>query len=157
MPADLDKDLVLRFFFAIARFEYALKRTGFLEPDKNWASPDWAGFGSSVGEQFMVSKQTGLSDAVAYLEKNPPRTQVVTNGKLDWRDNRRGKSDSSTVWLLRLVKTVRNNLFHGGKFPGTPVSDFARNPKLLRYGLIVLEEVLRLSPKVAAHFYDEID
>jgi hypothetical protein len=35
---------------------------------------------------------------------------------------------------------MRDNLFHGGKYPGSPTIDPDRDPTLLRHGLTVLGE-----------------
>lgn len=48
----------------------------------------------------------------------------------------RGISDEQ--YVIELLKTVRNNLFHGGKYPDGPVEEIARNREILRASLVVL-------------------
>jgi hypothetical protein len=59
-------------------------------------------------------------------------------------------------WILRLVRTVRNNLFHGGKYPypDEPINQPARDRKVLSASLTVMEECLRLSPLLEAKFFE---
>jgi hypothetical protein len=56
------------------------------------------------------------------------------------------------VWLLNLVKGIRHNLFHGGKF----LYDPARDDRLLRCSIILLAACLELHPTVR-QFYERLD
>lgn len=73
-------------------------------------------------------------------------------GELDWVDTRQGTGESNERYVLRLVTTIRNNLFHGGKYPKAPVSEVARNKKLLDAGIVVMNHCLELSDPVRAIF-----
>jgi hypothetical protein len=53
---------------------------------------------------------------------------------------------------LLLVRRVRNNLFHGGKFSDEVHSGRARNELLLRHSLAILHRCLDLSPSVATDY-----
>jgi len=53
---------------------------------------------------------------------------------------------------LRMVRSIRNNLFHGGKYNIEVHEDTDRTEHLLRSSLVVLEECLELSPEVRLHF-----
>jgi hypothetical protein len=57
-------------------------------------------------------------------------------------------------WLTDMVCTVRNNLFHGGKFPFARIKDPARDPDLLKHSLTILEACLELNPKVKGKFME---
>ena len=83
-----------------------------------------------------------FEDAVAYLSAQPPKKQVILNGKLDWSEVKQGDGEGSSDYILRLVRTVRNNLFHGGKFPNPtgPMADTARDRALLENCLVILNE-----------------
>lgn len=50
---------------------------------------------------------------------------------------------------LLLLRTVRNNLFHGGKYPDGPVDEIPRNKAILGAALAVLEGCFELHPGVA--------
>jgi hypothetical protein len=114
-----DRELVLQFFGFFSRFEYSLKRTGFLKPGDK-AEPNWERYANSIRGHFGTVQDQVFRDAVAFLLKKPPRTQVVSGNDLDWIDTVQGDGEHYERYVLRLVSTVRNNLFHGGKFP-TPI------------------------------------
>jgi len=54
--------------------------------------------------------------------------------------------------LLGCIRIVRNNLFHGGKFPLAPVQEPARNPLLLHHALVIIYACLPLDAEVNAYF-----
>ena len=59
--------------------------------------------------------------------------------------------------LVVHVKTIRNNLFHGGKYPNTPKIPAERDAQLLKSGIVMLDELLRLSESMVPqvkHFFD---
>jgi hypothetical protein len=72
---------------------------------------------------------------------------------LQWQKNTRRNGEGETEYLLRLVRDVRNNLFHGGKYPEEPVSGQSlRNSKLLQACLTILEKYLSLNADVKCFF-----
>jgi hypothetical protein len=75
------------------------------------------------------------------------------DGQLGWKKVKRRAGDSEERYLLRLIKTVRNNLFHGGTFanPGGPVEDPARNRPLLNACITILKACLYVSPELKEH------
>jgi hypothetical protein len=80
---------------------------------------------------------------------------VLKDGKLAWADcGCGGKGDLSC--LLVLVRRVRNNLFHGGKFPLQPIPEISRDESLLQSSLTVLGAALQLNPRVSQFFSEEI-
>jgi hypothetical protein len=52
------------------------------------------------------------------------------------------------------VRTVRNNLFHGGKSPSRPISEPARDQRLLESSLVVLHECLALNESLCGAFLE---
>lgn len=54
--------------------------------------------------------------------------------------------------MLRLVRVVRNNLFHGGKYQSGPFDEIARNENLLEAAITVLSHCLALSDPVREAF-----
>ena len=108
--------LAAEFFREFARFEYALKATGF-HKGEGLAKADWREFALSVEEHFKTPKSDELSVAVEFLEEEPPMKQVIKSGKLEWESSK-PSTDSRVDRLLIYVRRVRNNLFHGGKFNG---------------------------------------
>ena len=86
--------------------------------------------------------------------KKPPKTQIVSGNDLGWRETPIGQGEHHESYVLRLVRTVRNNLFHGGKYPYPlgPVEDVARNERLLRSAVVILRQCLKLSKTVRNNF-----
>jgi hypothetical protein len=148
-----DKDLIFRFFAVFSRFEYALKRRGFLKKQEQ-AEADWDSYANQLRGQFATVKAPVFKTAWGYLTSEPPKKQIVNWNSLGWKATVRGNSESIESYLLRLVRTVRNNLFHGGKYPYPvgPMSDAGRDRRLIESALVVLEECLRLSPNVRQAF-----
>lgn len=149
----VDRDLVLQFFGLFSRFEYSLKRSGFLKTGSK-AEPNWDKYANSIQGRFGQLQDAEFQKAVAFLLKEPPKTQVVSGNNLGWSNTLRGPGEHQERYVLRLVSTVRNNLFHGGKYPHPfgPMGDVARNRDLLEGGIIVLRQCLELSDDVRTTF-----
>ncbi|MEW5995407.1 MAG: hypothetical protein AB1744_13575 [Candidatus Zixiibacteriota bacterium] len=141
LPAHaLDRDLVLDFFWKFSVFECALKREGFLKTGRsNGAEPDWDRFGNEVRGQFGQVADPGFAEAVRKLKLLSPRRQVVRGGRLAWDPIAQRPGESEEAYVLRLLKTVRNNLFHGGKYPDGPIAEVARDRDILRTALTILD------------------
>jgi hypothetical protein len=82
--------------------------------------------------------------AVNYLLTNPPKKQVWKNNMLEFSDTSPDRNLSQAEQVLVLVRQVRNNLFHGGKFLPLPAGDNDRDQLLIRYSLTVLRECIPL-------------
>jgi hypothetical protein len=150
-PVDmLDRDLVLDFFWRFSVFECALKREGFLRAGRNCAAePDWKKFGECIRDRFKEVSVNGFHEAVHTMRAVSPRRQVVRNDKLDWEELRQNPDESEEGFILRLVKTTRNNLFHGGKYPDGPIAEVAHDKKILQAALKILEGCYELHPGIA--------
>jgi hypothetical protein len=108
--------LATKLFRKFAQFEYALKAAGYLRCGRdNAAEPDWTEFAKSIPAVFDAPDEPGLAEAVRFILAEPPKKQVVVNGRLEWSVAApEGKKQSDLVLIY--VRRVRNNLFHGGKF-----------------------------------------
>jgi len=155
MALAVDRERVLNFFAYFSRFEYSLKRSGFLKPG-NKAEPDWDEFANSIRGHFAKIQDATFLDAVTFLRAEPPKTQVVRGNDLDWAEAIRGKGEHDERYTLRLISIVRNNLFHGGKYPypNGSMPDAGRNRRLLEAALTVLSQCLELSSAVRSAFED---
>ena len=155
-----EKDLLLNFSLTFSCFEFALKSFGLYKPpgrndDPNTgyrAEPDWDNFARRLSGRFQMASSPQLAEACQYLLLNPPWREVVANGALMWDTAAESDALSDVEKLIRYIRRVRNNLFHGGKFSTFPVSDRRRNAELMEYSLIVLAECLRLSDAVRAEY-----
>jgi hypothetical protein len=77
------------------------------------------------------------------------------SGRLDWSDPLHPNGESNAAFILRCVCCVRNNLFHGGKFPTQPVPSPERDTQLLKSALDVLRGALTVHPEVNHYFKPE--
>ncbi len=145
--------MIFRYFAVFSRFEYALKRSGFLRTRNGAAQADWDCYANSLKGRFADAQNPYFRQAITFLKQRPPRKQVVNeSGSLGWADSIQDMSESDEKFLLRLARVIRNNLFHGGKFPTGPVDDDARNRDLIKAGIAVLTECLSLSPNIKEKF-----
>lgn len=150
-----DANVVFQFFAFFSRFEYSLKRSGFLKPGER-AEANWDTYANTLRGRFAIIDNPTFRDATDFLRREPPKTQVITCGELAWRETIQGAGEHHEQYILRLVRTVRNNLFHGGKYPVPlgQIIDVARNRLLLKAGVTILNECLVLSECVRSKFED---
>jgi hypothetical protein len=153
-----DRQLTWQFFVFFSRMEYALKRTRrYLKNTPN-AEPNWDRFGSDHDRRFSGLLSSPLVQAVRYFEANPPRKQIQVGGSMAWSEPRwRNATEGLLPWLLLGIRAVRNNLFHGGKFPLIPMPDPSRDRDLLVHALTVLNAALELDDEVRSTFFDGLD
>ena len=161
----IDRELLLNFFLTFSRFEYALKASNFFKrpntssnntlrpPD---AQPDWDRFAVSLRDAFHKDKNNQLLEACKYIIESPPWKQVIINDRVDWESPIRPEHETDIEFILRMVRCIRNNLFHGGKCNNKAFEQKERNKKLLECSLIVLNECLALSPSVKDTFDEAI-
>lgn len=136
----LDRELVFDLFWKFSVFECALKREGFLRSGRtDAAEPDWDRFGREMRGQFAQVSVAGFKEAVNELRRLSPQRQVVRDRRLGWDPVARQVSESDEAFTLRLLKTARNNLFHGGKYPDGPIDEIARNHMILRAAITTLD------------------
>jgi len=147
------------FFVFFSRFEYALKRDSrYLKPGNGDAQADWDRFAREQNSAFLQDASTTLQTAVDYYVAHPPRKQLRSNGQMGWSDPLDWNgTDLKFIWLLRAVRTVRNNLFHGGKFPQLPVEESSRDLDLITNGLVLLDGALELDHEVRDVFLDGLE
>lgn len=156
-----NRELLFEYFLTFSRFEYALKASGFFKPSRprrnhptlpHQAEPDWARFALLVRDKFQPERTYELKSACEYLLRSPPMKQVVINGAVAWETPLRPIQESEPQFLLRMVKCVRNNLFHGGKYSIEVHENTQRTEMLLRSSIVILEECLALAPEVKREF-----
>lgn len=136
----LDRELVFDFFWKFSLFECALKREGFLRVGRNdGAEADWDRFSREIRGKFGAIAIPGFKEAVHELWRLSPRRQVVRDGHLGWDPVERRLDESDEGYTLRLLRTSRNNLFHGGKYPDGPIHEVAHDRDILRTALTILD------------------
>lgn len=153
----IPKELTVEFMGTFARFEYALKRAGYVEGNEKSVAAAWDRFGhdmASVSPEMMKP----LLASCMYLQSHPPKKQVLENDQLIWKQ-RGASGGSATEEVLLSVRTVRNNVFHGGKVPEGPITDPLRDEQLIKDCLAVLHALLSfpiLPGKIADYFKPDI-
>lgn len=154
----ISPDLVFRFFAAFSRFEYALKRSGFIGTrPKIKIEECWEAFAKTkrVEKCFneVCSQDTRTADALTFLTKKPPKQQCLGPHGLTFEDVKDGQKGllQVTLWLRR----IRNNLFHGGKYP-MPLGPFdpVREEQLIESGLVLLEAFLKCDASLRHAFLE---
>lgn len=149
-----DRESVFEFFVVFSRFEYALKRSRFARGDATQIDPGWDQFANAINTSLLQNPLPQLAEAIDYLINEPPRKQVYAPDLPDWAAACNGTNSTVNAQrLLCLTRAVRNNLFHGGKYPTGPVYDTARDEQLLRHCLVLLNECLKLDQEVNDYFW----
>lgn len=135
------RDLAFDFFYWFSRFEFALKANGFLviSPTHDRATPNWDGFVSDHRSGYEPST------AAKALMEAKPQEEVVTAHGLDFADLTFSPGTADLDKVVRYAKTVRNNLFHGGKHGSAYWDDPPRMQLLLGTTIKVLADLAALA------------
>lgn len=153
-----NEKLVCEFLHVFSCFEYALKTTSFLTSrNKGDAFADWEKFSNSIDSENKLAevKSVEFNKGVKYFFENPPKKQIVDNGFLGWEEYKKPEHFNNFKELLKLVRRVRNNLFHGGKFRSGLEQGSERNSNLLKYGLVILKECIDLNKEIKEKFNEQ--
>lgn len=136
------KDAAFEYFYWHSRFESALKENNFLEShvpgDK--AKPGWKEF-----QEKHCSEYVATPEASRLVELQPKRQVVTTDGELDWVPAGVLHCKDDLCRVVTMLRTVRNNLFHGGKHGDTEMDSKKRNLELLTIGKLVLDQLAVMS------------
>lgn len=128
--------LSYKFFQEFARYEYCLKATG-IRPLKKNAEADWDEYAKQVKHVFDAPTPIEFREAIEYFLEHPPKKQIVRDGILAW-DETPLQEKNIAIKIFILIRRLRNNLFHGGKFNGEWFEP-ERSEALMRHALIILE------------------
>ena len=154
------KKLVCEFLHIFSRFEYALKKTNFLKKGvRGNAEANWDKFAKYLDTKTLLSavNSKNFQAGVIYFFDHPPKKQIINdNGILGWKDEVIPENQQNFEKLLTLVRRARNNLFHGGKFQSGEVAGSDRDKKLIKLGLVILEECLNLDTVIEQEFHKEV-
>jgi len=138
--------LVINYFAGFSRFEFALINSGIItnpaKHNQHHPTADWVAFADRIEPHFNFQRTQDLTHAVTYFEAQPPNRLSVVNGALQWVRNDDVDQKTRLGKLAVHIKTIRNNLFHGGKYPNAPAIPAERDANLLKSGIVMLEEFL---------------
>lgn len=123
------------------RFEHALKRGDFLAKRKR-AEADWRAFAESLGVAFF--EEVRQSQKAPTLIQEPPRRLMAD---LTWKPDVPASIENVVDLFQRGVCQVRNNLFHGEKYIGSPDAH-SRDEALVSESLWVLRLASEKTPKL---------
>ncbi len=149
----IDDELILKFLKVFSRAEYALKNVkDFRHATK--AEANWDKFANKIHEEFLERSDCFSDEAKEYLWNNPPKKQTIDNDELSFKDFEIDKGQRSTQQLLKMVKSVRNNLFHGGKHtPSTAeVNNTERNQRLIESSIVIIKACMDLDDRVKGYY-----
>lgn len=140
----------LRFLMLFSRFEYALKTLGYVRQSGEHVLIEWRRFARETNLDLPLDDP--LLVRTRPFVVMPPARQVVLNGHLEWLpEDAPASEEIDSAWLLEMTYRVRNNLFHGGKYPFDP----ARDVSLIGAGEAVLEIFTSVRNDLAQAFSQE--
>jgi len=140
MPADL----ACEFLAVFSRMEYALKATRYASDNEGRVTASWDRFANDIDEVFGQVTDEDFTIAVNYLLTQPPRKQVRQGDILIFEDQVIDEDQRRAQQTLLMVRTVRNNLFHGGKYLPDGEVEQGRNHELVQHSLTVLKQCIPL-------------
>ena len=91
-------------------------------------------------------------DAVKFLLDQPPRKQVLSGTRVEFRDCLPDENLPQVVQVLLMVRRVRNNLFHGGKYLPEGKTEAGRDERLVACSMQVLKYCLNMAPEVQVSY-----
>lgn len=147
-------ELVCRFFASFARFEYAMKASGYGRADRfGNAVADWQALKAALGNAIESGLCGRTKETVEILLAEPPQVQKFIDGQAIFRAEPLS-GDNLGAQAITAAKRVRNNLFHGGKH--TPHSSPDRDSKLIEAALAVLEACICVDPRLRMEFEEQL-
>jgi len=149
-----DRWLVFNFFVAYSRFEYSLKKAGYVQESGDGIEIQVEKFVSDISDDFNPERTDELEEAVDYLLARPSQAQTLKeDGSLGFGVHPSTGIGPYAHRVYHSLRIARNNLFHGGKFGDGTMEEPGRDEQLLRSCLKVLEEFLRLDDDLHEVFY----
>jgi len=142
-PNDRNAAAVTEFILWFSRLEYALKCV------PAYANGNKANLDKLKAAMRGQPVPSSLSDALHYLKADAPRNQTSATG---WIQIRVGDDDWG--FLLESLRTVRNNLFHGGKQHTGPLLEPARDEKLIGFCNLIMRELVLVLPGEVKTIFD---
>ena len=135
------KNSAFLFFYSFSRFEFALKENGLVTRGRRGsAQADW--------QTFVKKNETKYDpcEAAGQLMAEPPDVQQLEGHHAwKWAPLQFDDNQSQLSQAVLIVKTVRNNLFHGGKHSAAGWDEPERVHFLLSKSVEVLDSFVELA------------
>lgn len=150
-PFDSDSDyhkLASTFLLVFSRFEFALKAIGYADNQGTFLVVKWRKFADDNNCAFDPSQ----NDTADYLPliTSPPSRQTKVGDTLRWEgEPARNPPDADLRWLLEMVYRVRNNLFHGGKWP----REEPRDKDLIEASMWMIAKCIELDANLNSSYF----
>ena len=136
------------FLILYSRFEYALKKAGYLQPGVK-ALASLLEFANTISASFNRNESEALDEAVNYILNDPPRVLVQNHGVLSWSASL--VEDYLVNQLVEYIRRVRNNLMHGAKYYGD-IKVGSRNWQLIYSSMIIVDNWIGLDEALKSAF-----
>ena len=126
------------FLFWFSRFEYGLKKHGYLKSTDSGkkAEPNWDLFDRRNRAKYVPS-----AAAMALIKARPKQQVVAANASLAWQELQFAETEFDLQKVTLLLRLVRNNLFHGGKPGDSSWDDPLKLAALLGTSRLVVDEL----------------
>lgn len=139
----VDAATILRFFLLFSRCEHAMKLSGYAKM-RGHLILQWDRLAGDISNyDRQLCEDPKYRDAKEFLLHGLPMRQVLNDVGLQWAPEEVAAGDYPQLSLA--LRTVRNNLFHGGKY-FTPESMRARNQQLIQHSIVILEAWAKCQP-----------
>lgn len=146
-------ELACEFLAVFSRMEYALKATPpYARVAGNKVEAWWDRFANDLDAAFCAIPGEAFGTAVNYLLNHPPRKQVFLDSAVAFVDQKIDPNQTKAQQALLMVRTVRNNLFHGGKHYPDGEHEAGRNELLVSHSLTVLKHCVALNEEVGQRY-----
>ncbi|EJB8691729.1 hypothetical protein C1S99_25215 [Vibrio parahaemolyticus] len=153
------KDDIFNFFVVFSRFEFALKESGYLK-DKKVAEPSWDKFVTKYKTEFSVNED--IQESYIYLTSEETRPNKQKTNKT----NQNGEEVFNTYWdkfnldagapelkkACDVVLTIRNNLFHGGKYGEKTWNDPEKTTLFVNHSVVLILAFTKLDEDIQVYF-----
>lgn len=125
-----------RFAAAFRKAEYAMKRSGFLRPNRKDAQADWDALAQQLGTAFFA--EVVAAGIAPTLVGDPPRS---LGSDMVWSPPNPAPLTTVQQLVVNGVCRVRNSYIHGEKFTGGPdgAGQWARDSTLIEEAHAVLD------------------
>jgi hypothetical protein len=95
---NVPRTLTLEFLATFARFEFALKKAGYVRGNESQIFPDWDSFARDVSGLDPATLAATIR-CCTYLQAHPPRKQVLIDGRLQWVCVQEGRAPKLKIYF----------------------------------------------------------